>query len=204
MPAVRVLPEPDRVEVGREPVQALPRLRVTEHRLEAGQPAVQPQEVTQRIVLGVRPPLVHLGQSLPIEPDVRTVHRIRRIRATLGDRAEAGPLRPEEVQEGLGGPNSGGHVPGGVKRVGHMDVVPHPAVLIPGAVPTPGQPGGRKQPGGTGRKPEGPAAEEQFADRVEFLEGILGTEQRLESAVASGIPFTLRMADGREYAVPEG
>ncbi|MBE7500388.1 MAG: hypothetical protein HS113_08800 [Verrucomicrobiales bacterium] len=28
------------------------------------------------------------------------------------------------------------------------------------------------------------------------------TRTQLESAVASGIPFTLRMADGREYAVP--
>lgn len=28
------------------------------------------------------------------------------------------------------------------------------------------------------------------------------TKQQIESAVASGIPFTLRMADGREYPVP--
>jgi hypothetical protein len=30
----------------------------------------------------------------------------------------------------------------------------------------------------------------------------LVTRQQIESAVASGIPFTLRMADGREYQVP--
>lgn len=28
------------------------------------------------------------------------------------------------------------------------------------------------------------------------------TRQQVESAVASGVPFTLRMADGKEYAVP--
>lgn len=28
------------------------------------------------------------------------------------------------------------------------------------------------------------------------------TRQQVESAVASGVPFTLRMADGREYPVP--
>lgn len=28
------------------------------------------------------------------------------------------------------------------------------------------------------------------------------TRQQVESAVASGNPFTLRMADGKEYAVP--
>ena len=28
------------------------------------------------------------------------------------------------------------------------------------------------------------------------------TRQQIESAVGSGIPFTLRMADGREYPVP--
>ena len=28
------------------------------------------------------------------------------------------------------------------------------------------------------------------------------TREQVESAVASGVPFTLRMADGREYAVP--
>ena len=28
------------------------------------------------------------------------------------------------------------------------------------------------------------------------------TRKQIESAVASGIPFTLRMADGKEYAVP--
>ena len=28
------------------------------------------------------------------------------------------------------------------------------------------------------------------------------TRQQVESAVASGLPFTLRMADGREYPVP--
>jgi hypothetical protein len=30
----------------------------------------------------------------------------------------------------------------------------------------------------------------------------LVTRQQIESALASGIPFTLRMADGREYPVP--
>ena len=28
------------------------------------------------------------------------------------------------------------------------------------------------------------------------------TRKQLESAVESGVPFTLRMADGKEYAVP--
>ncbi|MBI3854043.1 MAG: hypothetical protein HY298_27775 [Verrucomicrobia bacterium] len=28
------------------------------------------------------------------------------------------------------------------------------------------------------------------------------TREQVESAVASGVPFTLRMADGHEYAVP--
>ena len=28
------------------------------------------------------------------------------------------------------------------------------------------------------------------------------TREQVESAVASGVPFTLRMADGREYPVP--
>ena len=28
------------------------------------------------------------------------------------------------------------------------------------------------------------------------------TRQQVESAIASGSPFTLRMADGKEYAVP--
>jgi hypothetical protein len=28
------------------------------------------------------------------------------------------------------------------------------------------------------------------------------TRQQIESAVASGVPFTLRMADGKEYPVP--
>jgi len=28
------------------------------------------------------------------------------------------------------------------------------------------------------------------------------TRQQVESAVASGVPFTLRMADGKEYTVP--
>lgn len=28
------------------------------------------------------------------------------------------------------------------------------------------------------------------------------TKEQIESAVASGVPFTLRMADGKEYPVP--
>jgi hypothetical protein len=28
------------------------------------------------------------------------------------------------------------------------------------------------------------------------------TREQVESAVASGVPFTLRMADGKEYSVP--
>ena len=28
------------------------------------------------------------------------------------------------------------------------------------------------------------------------------TRKQIESAVASGVPFTLRMADGKDYAVP--
>ena len=31
---------------------------------------------------------------------------------------------------------------------------------------------------------------------------VVVTKQQIESAVASGLPFTLRMADGREYPVP--
>ena len=39
----------------------------------------------------------------------------------------------------------------------------------------------------------------------EFLcpgQGCIMTRKQIESAVANGIPFTLRMADGKEYPVP--
>jgi len=45
-------------------------------------------------------------------------------------------------------------------------------------------------------------AEETACEFLRWAQGCVVTRKQIESAVASGIPFTLRMADGKEYPVP--
>ena len=45
-------------------------------------------------------------------------------------------------------------------------------------------------------------AEEEIASSKIVGNDVFMTRQQVESAVASGLPFTLRMADGKEYSVP--
>ena len=48
----------------------------------------------------------------------------------------------------------------------------------------------------------GLAGEEAACEFLRSGQGCVMTRKQIESAVASGIPFTLRMADGKEYPVP--
>lgn len=41
-----------------------------------------------------------------------------------------------------------------------------------------------------------------LAIQVPWGQDVLMTRAQIESAIARGVPFTLRMADGREYPVP--
>jgi hypothetical protein len=46
------------------------------------------------------------------------------------------------------------------------------------------------------------SAEKLLATWRALRKGVLMTREQVVSAAASGIPFTLRMADGRKYSVP--
>ena len=47
-----------------------------------------------------------------------------------------------------------------------------------------------------------PTREEALARALGRGKDVAMTRQQVESAVATGVPFTLRMADGKEYPVP--
>ena len=46
------------------------------------------------------------------------------------------------------------------------------------------------------------AGEDALAGSLILGNDVVMTREQVESAVASGVPFTLRMADGKEYRVP--
>ncbi len=47
-----------------------------------------------------------------------------------------------------------------------------------------------------------PVPSAALADFRSLREDAFMTREQVESAIASGVPFTLRMADGKEYVVP--
>ena len=170
MTAILVLPEADDVQEFDEVGQNECLLARGLHVPGDGQFRVEPEERTQRVVLGVRPLLVQFFESFAVEADMRAVHRLAWIAPSCDRVSKAVSMLHEEAhQRGHCGSGLVGFVPHPV-RVRDVDVVAHPHRAIAGDIelgPVTGR--RREQPRLQSRKPKRPSLIQECKDAASVL-----------------------------------